>query len=195
MLAKPISLPRVYRYLNLKTFTREEMENVFDQIALGQHDDSHTTNLRAAEEITVADLNAFLVHRIQEMEDDSEEQSPPEAEFLRQQFAQAESRRVWQALFADHPTSSVDKSHFVNVLQEKAAKVDLVRSLPIISSMLIVGASVGVITPAMPFVVENLGLNAGQYGLVVSAFALSKMAANIPTAIFVERHGRKPFAS
>jgi MFS family permease len=45
----------------------------------------------------------------------------------------------------------------------------------------------------MPFVVENLGLTASQYGLTVSAFGLAKMAGNIPAAIAVERHGRKPY--
>ena len=43
----------------------------------------------------------------------------------------------------------------------------------------------------MPFVVQNLGLTAGEYGLVVSAFALAKMSGNIPSAVLVERHGRK----
>ena len=46
-------------------------------------------------------------------------------------------------------------------------------------------------TPVMPFVVQNLGLTAGEYGLVVSAFALAKMSGNIPSAVLVERHGRK----
>jgi MFS family permease len=34
-------------------------------------------------------------------------------------------------------------------------------------------------------------LTAGEYGLVVSAFALAKMTGNIPSAVLVERHGRK----
>jgi MFS family permease len=42
-------------------------------------------------------------------------------------------------------------------------------------------------------VVQNLGLTAGEYGLVVSAFALAKMVGNIPFAVLVERHGRKPY--
>jgi MFS family permease len=45
----------------------------------------------------------------------------------------------------------------------------------------------------MPFVVDLLGLTAAQYGWVVSAFAVSKLAGNIPAAIAVERHGRKPY--
>ena len=38
----------------------------------------------------------------------------------------------------------------------------------------------GVISPAMPFIVQSLGLSASQYGAAVSAVA-------------VERHGRKPY--
>ena len=41
--------------------------------------------------------------------------------------------------------------------------------------------------------VQNLGLTAGEYGLVVSAFALAKMLGNIPFAVLVERDGRKPY--
>jgi MFS family permease len=72
-----------------------------------------------------------------------------------------------------------------------ASSVDMKRTLPITISMLLVGSSVGIITPVMPFVVENLGLTPGQYGMVVSAFAAAKMSCNVPSAILVERHGRK----
>lgn len=59
--------------------------------------------------------------------------------------------------------------------------------------MLLVGSSVGIVTPIMPFVVENIGLSPGQYGGVVAAFALAKLVGNVPSAILVERHGRKPY--
>jgi MFS family permease len=87
----------------------------------------------------------------------------------------------------------ISKADFLRVIREKASRVDLPRTMPITASMLLVGASVGVITPAMPFVVENIGLTTSQYGMTVSAFGLAKMAANIPSAIAVERHGRKPY--
>jgi MFS family permease len=69
----------------------------------------------------------------------------------------------------------------------------LKRTWPITSSMMLIGASVGVVTPAMPFVVENMGLTTSEYGLVVLAFALARMAANVPSAIAIERHGRRPY--
>jgi MFS family permease len=87
----------------------------------------------------------------------------------------------------------ISKADFLRVIRDKATKVDIPRTMPITASMLLVGASVGVITPAMPFVVENLGLTTSQYGMTVSGFGLAKMAANIPSAIAVERHGRKPY--
>jgi MFS family permease len=87
----------------------------------------------------------------------------------------------------------ISKADFLRVIREKATRVDIQRTMPITASMLLVGASVGVITPAMPFVVESLALTTSQYGMTVSAFGLAKMAANIPSAIAVERHGRKPY--
>ena len=36
-----------------------------------------------------------------------------------------------------------------------------------------------------------MGLTTGQYGMVVSSFAFAKMVGNVPSAILVERHGRK----
>ena len=194
----PISLPRISRYLGLKTFSETEIEEIFDRIAASK-DRNTGENL---EIISKDEMQSFLLARILELEDESKETSPytPEAEFMRTKYAEAEVERMWYFLFprgargeTTTDKTTVDKHEFSRVLREKASRIDYVRSLPIISSMLIVGASVGVVTPAMPFVVESLGLSSSQYGLVVSAFALSKMASNIPSAIFVERHGRKTY--
>jgi len=38
-----------------------------------------------------------------------------------------------------------------------------------------------------------MGLSTGEYGMVVSSFAFAKMVGNVPSAILVERHGRKPY--
>lgn len=45
----------------------------------------------------------------------------------------------------------------------------------------------------MPFLADKLDLTTTLYGIVVSSFALSKMLGNVPSAILVERHGRKPY--
>lgn len=151
MFSSPISLPRIWRYFELENFTEKEIDGVFDRI----HRIDGAT-------ITREQLKDFMIERIKAMEGESEEFAPqtPESEFLRQRFADAESDRIWKALFDSQ--KSVDKSHFSQVIREKASRVDFVRTLPIVSSMLIVGASVGVVTPAMPFVVENLSLTASQ---------------------------------
>ena len=88
---------------------------------------------------------------------------------------------------------TVTKSSFRNHLLKLASEVDTRRTVPIAISMLLVGSSVGIVTPVMPFVVDSIGLSPGQYGVVVSAFALAKIVGNVPSAILVERHGRKPY--
>ena len=78
-------------------------------------------------------------------------------------------------------------------LHDTTKAVDLQALLPITSSMLLVGSCVGMITPVMPYIVENLSLSTAEFGYVVSAFGLAKLLGNIPSAILVERHGRKPY--
>ena len=78
-----------------------------------------------------------------------------------------------------------------SMIKKSASSLDFKRTWPLTLSMLLVGSSVGVVAPAMPFVRNNLGLTAAEYGMVVSAFALAKMSGNIPSAVLVERHGRK----
>ena len=45
----------------------------------------------------------------------------------------------------------------------------------------------------MPYIVSNLSLTTAEFGYVISAFGLAKLIGNIPSAILVERHGRKPY--
>jgi MFS family permease len=109
-----------------------------------------------------------------------------------------EAQRILQLLSPAHthpldPPVVLTKAQFVDRITALASQVDHQRTAPVFLSMLLVGASVGVITPAMPFVVQALSLTAAQYGGVVAAFGLAKMLGNIPAAIAVERHGRKPY--
>ncbi|KAJ1418212.1 major facilitator superfamily domain-containing protein, partial [Ochromonadaceae sp. CCMP2298] len=59
-------------------------------------------------------------------------------------------------------------------------------------SFLFTGTSVGVIIPCMPLLVAQLGIPPSEFGLVISAFGLSKLLGNIPSGYLVERYGRKP---
>eukprot|EP00553_Chaetoceros_curvisetus_P002596 CAMPEP_0204619310 /NCGR_PEP_ID=MMETSP0717-20131115/5725_1 /ASSEMBLY_ACC=CAM_ASM_000666 /TAXON_ID=230516 /ORGANISM="Chaetoceros curvisetus" /LENGTH=451 /DNA_ID=CAMNT_0051633287 /DNA_START=167 /DNA_END=1522 /DNA_ORIENTATION=- len=85
------------------------------------------------------------------------------------------------------------KTQFQTRLESLATELDTSKTIPLSASMLLVGSSVGIIIPIMPSVVANLGLSAGQYGVVVSSFAFAKLFANVPAAVFVEKHGRKPY--
>jgi hypothetical protein len=86
------------------------------------------------------------------------------------------------------------KLDFMQGLRNNTTNIDYKRVLPIsLSIMILVGTSVGIIVPLMPFIAENLSLSPGDYGMVVSAFALSYFLGNLPTAILVDRHGRKPW--
>ena len=85
----------------------------------------------------------------------------------------------------------VAKQDFVEHLLASATTIDRKRLWPLTLSMVMIGLSVGVTTPAFPFVVQDLGLTTGEYGIVVSAFALTKLFGNIPFAVLVERNGRK----
>eukprot|EP00984_Skeletonema_dohrnii_P001299 scaffold401_cov144-Skeletonema_dohrnii-CCMP3373.AAC.10 len=92
---------------------------------------------------------------------------------------------------ASAPT--LTKDQFQQSIQTLAKKVQYSTILPLATSMLLVGSSVGVISPIMPFLADKLDLTTTLYGIVVSSFALSKMLGNVPSAILVERHGRKPY--
>ena len=46
---------------------------------------------------------------------------------------------------------------------------------------------------ALPLMSSQLGISSAEFGLVVSALALSKMLGNLPAAVAVDRWGRKHF--
>ena len=122
-----------------------------------------------------------------------------------QSFAKLESQKAMRLLLGDTDDSKsestrtkdggylIQKSHVQKRIHDLATEIDTSRTIPISASMLLVGSSVGIIIPVMPYVVSNLGLTAGQFGIVVSSFAFAKLFANIPAAVLVERHGRKPY--
>jgi len=97
------------------------------------------------------------------------------------------------------PSFNLTKPSFRNQIQTLATnnlsltsngKANII--LPLSLSMLLVGSSVGIVIPIMPFIVSELSLTATQYGVVVSSFAAAKLFANVPAAVYAERYGRKP---
>mmetsp|Transcript_7458 Transcript_7458/g.18279 ORF Transcript_7458/g.18279 Transcript_7458/m.18279 type:complete len:537 (+) Transcript_7458:1-1611(+) len=113
-------------------------------------------------------------------------------DWLRTEYIQAETQQLWRFLNPNNETA-ISESEFVDRLTTEATSLDKQRLWPLTLSMVMIGLSVGVTTPAFPFVVQNLGLTTGEYGMVVSAFALTKLMGNIPFAVLVERNGRKPY--
>lgn len=49
------------------------------------------------------------------------------------------------------------------------------RIWPIAASTLLVGSAVGVIIPTMPLLAQSMGITAADYGIVMSALALTKL--------------------
>lgn len=139
--------------------------------------------------------------------EDQSELEPEYNQYKREQMdkmAQLESKKAMKLLLnSDIPSNvnaardryhdHVDKEAFQTRLTALATELDISRSIPISASMLLVGSSVGIIIPIMPYVVSNLGLTAGEFGVVVSSFAFAKLFANLPAAVLVEKHGRKPY--
>ena len=199
---KPMDLRRVYKYLQLESFDEQEFERVFDKIrstrtAAYNHGNNEpdTAHNDAVVVIDQDHVRDFMIQRIQELEQENGMPSAHDDETtrtLRFNYADQEACRLLQIFdTSGRENPMIDKQLFSSQLLLKASSVDMKRTLPITVSMLLVGSSVGIITPVMPFVVENLGLTPGQYGMVVSAFAAAKMSCNVPSAILVERHGRK----
>lgn len=116
------------------------------------------------------------------------------------QCAKRDAASIFQLLLPFAPsniiidqTASLTKQQFYSSINNLATQIHYPTILPLAASMLLVGSSVGVISPIMPFLAAKLDLTTSQYGTVVSSFALSKMLGNVPSAILVERHGRKPY--
>jgi MFS family permease len=58
-------------------------------------------------------------------------------------------------------------------------------------SFLLVGTSVGIIIPCMPLLVSKLEISPAAFGIVISAFGLSRLLGNVPSGFLVEKYGRK----
>ena len=89
--------------------------------------------------------------------------------------------------------SYITRCQFRESLHTMSSKVHYPLLLPLSASMLLTGLSVGVTSPIMPFISDNLQLTTTQYGTVISSFAVSKMLLNVPSSILVDRYGRRPY--
>lgn len=197
------------RIVRCQTRTSSSAPENSTNIATIQHD--YQVEERGPSVVTHDAMLHYILQRIHEFEEDhhrsgdtskmppTQAAKPNDDDELQHQRREYATFQVHQFMrHFDAPAGSqhqqpLTKTHFRNTLRTMAEAVDYRKTMPITVSMLLVGTSVGVISPVMPFLVESMGLSTGQYGLVVSAFALAKIAGNVPSAVLVERHGRKPY--
>lgn len=99
------------------------------------------------------------------------------------------------AVFAEFDVDgdgAISRDDFQTHLQALASRMDP-RVYPLAFSMGAVGGAVGIVVPALPILVQELGGTPSQFGIVIAAFALTKLLGNIPAAYLVDRHGRRPY--
>ena len=173
----PLSNNDLFQLLDLKEFTKAEISEKFEMLATKGEDGEAVITAESVEQYT----RRF--------------------EFSHSDTPQIAAGRL-MASFASPPSDPaaspsvpepIPLHTFEIALTEKASTVSTKALMPITISMLLVGSSVGIVTPVMPYVVENLGLTTQEFGGVIAAFGVAKLLGNIPSAILVEKHGRKPY--
>ena len=189
LLIKPKKAAAVVQLCN---FVEAEIINVFREICKKSDEADET---KSSDLMTQDKVFSYLQRRLEALEIENGLKSNYDTEMtsnLRREFAAVEAKRFIK-FFEEQGSGGLllTEVKFYSMIKKSASSLDFKRTWPLTLSMLLVGSSVGVVAPAMPFVRNNLGLTAAEYGMVVSAFALAKMSGNIPSAVLVERHGRK----
>jgi len=172
-----------------------------------EHTDDN--DIPSRDTISKHDLEAYLLERYQHIEDerqqkiDSSQSIQDDQCRLMKQCAKEDAAKIFQLILDNAPPSSqgsssrstqtITKEQFHNSLNNMASSIHYPTILPLSASSLLMGLSVGVTAPIMPFVAEKLHLSSTLYGIVISSFGFSKMVGNVPFAILVDYHGRKPY--
>ncbi|KAH9253133.1 hypothetical protein BASA81_008815 [Batrachochytrium salamandrivorans] len=92
------------------------------------------------------------------------------------------------------PHAEIQREKFITSIESMAKQIDQ-RVWNISFSMLLNGTAVGMVVPVLPMLVSQISTGthpAGSFGLVIGAFALTKIFSNIPSAILADGFGRKP---
>jgi len=164
---------RVFSALKLSEFSEKELHDAFDR-ADANHDDV----------LDKSELRRLLMdiegHQLSEEQID--------------EFTEA----LWEYEMAGQTTPEKTADGIVGITepQFKERTKHLAESLdPRVKSIgamfAAAGLSIGIIMPVMPQLVEQLSISTSEYGIVVGAFAATKMLGNIPAATLVEKFGRK----
>ncbi|GBG32803.1 Synaptic vesicle glycoprotein 2B [Hondaea fermentalgiana] len=159
---------RVFDLFKLIDFDKTELSRAFDRL------DKNKNGIVEPEE-----LRAYM--REIGRRDDRERVMSDKyiAEFAEQLMTKLDSRG-----------EGVTRARFNEVILGMANTVDP-RVWPITISMVLTGVAVGIVIPVMPLFVTKMGLSSADFGLVVSAFGLSKLIGNIPCAFLSDKYGRK----
>mmetsp|Transcript_21878 Transcript_21878/g.43892 ORF Transcript_21878/g.43892 Transcript_21878/m.43892 type:complete len:302 (-) Transcript_21878:66-971(-) len=199
----PMDRQELFQSLGLVAFDEDEIRRAVHAVCV--HRGRAADGVRdgrdrgdAVPALDAAALRAYLTRRyLSEAEDAAAAvggNAPPDVGGA-QRYAAARAPRMLAAL----RRPDVDPSAPANIVPEEAVQqiVHLARSVhtsrvyPVAGSMLLTGASVGVLGPVMPFFVELVGLTPTEFGMVIGAFGAAKLIGNVPAAVLVERHGRK----
>jgi len=168
----PLSRRELFQFLNLESFTESEIKDRFKLL-------SHSPSTSST--ITLDSISKYT----------------NQYEFENSDSPQMAASRFLKTFQYNNETtkskSSISLEEFNSTVTTLASKVDVKHIAPITLSMLLVGSSVGIVTPIMPYVVESLSLSTHDFGYVIAAFGAAKLLGNIPSAILVEKHGRKPY--
>ena len=105
------------------------------------------------------------------------------------------SNRKYQSnflkMFHSDKNANLQYEEFEAIIREMGNKIDP-KVWAVSASHLLAGASIGLIIPCMPMLVNELNISPSYFGVIISAFGLSKLLGNIPSAHFVNTIGRKP---
>uniref|UniRef100_A0A7S4B6D1 Major facilitator superfamily (MFS) profile domain-containing protein n=1 Tax=Chrysotila carterae TaxID=13221 RepID=A0A7S4B6D1_CHRCT len=160
---------QLFSTLGLTTFSPDDLRAAFDRLDATQSGVVSASALRAAlrARAQTATNESKLEHEVEEMS----------ALLMRRALESGGANELTYEQFR----------HSVTVMAEARDS----RIWPIAMTMLVAGVAVGITTPVMPLLVRSLGLGEAQYGAVVSAFGAAKLLSNVPSAVLVDRYGRR----
>ena len=166
--------PRLFDTLRLRTFSDDELHAAFDA-----RDADGDGNLDR-DEITLLIKDIYHVDHANVCATEAEKVADDTDRLLEK----------WD----DDGDGLISRGEFEAHVKAHAEKLDK-RVWAISGCMLATGVSVGIIIPVMPMLVQQMGLSTADFGLVVASFGASKLLGNIPSGVFVDRHGRLPLLS
>ena len=156
-----------------KTVTESKRVQLFRVLKLANFNEAETTR--------AYDMLSRQEHEKQENEGSDKEL-----------FKQEDIRDLLRSneIISKHDGKVPSREEFHSRIVQLGEKLDP-RVWPLGLSFLGTGLSIGIIVPILPLLVEQLHINSSEFGVVVSAFGLSKLVGNFPAAQWISKHGTK----